>query len=538
MKKIFLIVTVLLFVFAGCTDKFEEFNTDVKNPADVPGEVLFSNAQKELSDYVNNTNVNINIFKLMAQYWTETTYIDEANYDLITRNISTNIYSRMYLRVLTDLKEAAIKIEATEVLDIEEIAKINKLQIIELLNVYVYAHLVDVFGAVPYTEALNIENVYPVYDDGAAIYNDLFTRLNAALSKLDASKESFGSSDLFYGGDVSAWVKFGNSLKVRMAINIADVNDAAAKTAIETAVANVFTSNGDDCLLAYQTTAPNYNQLYADLVASGRHDFVPAHTLLDHMASLDDPRMADYFSDQLSVDFSTKNFIKQADTLFLNSPILFHYNDGTKSFQTPDSVLDAFSNKNKFGIVVPQADTILEPTYYLGGTYGYPNSFNQCSHLGKAIEEPGFAGIILTYAEVCFYLAEAAERTYSVGGTAEDWYKKGIEASFEFWGSGDATAYLSKPEVAYATAATTWQEKIGIQSWIANYTRGITAYNNWRRLDYPILNLPEQATSYDDIPVRFTFPVNEQTLNGVNYAAASDAIGGDLISTPVFWDIN
>ncbi|MGE4287049.1 MAG: SusD/RagB family nutrient-binding outer membrane lipoprotein [Salinivirgaceae bacterium] len=538
MKNIFLIITVLIFVFAGCTDKFEEFNTDVKNPADVPGEVLFSNAQKELSDYVNNTNVNINIFKLMAQYWTETTYIDEANYDLITRNISSNIYSRMYLRVLTDLKEAALKIEAAEVLEIDEVAKMNKLQIIELLNVYVYAHLVDVFGAVPYTEALNIENVYPVYDGGAAIYADLFVRLNAALSKLDDTDESFGSADLYYGGNVSSWVKFGNSLKVRMAINIADVDDASAKTAIEAAVANVFTSNDDDCLMAYQTTAPNYNQLYADLIASGRHDFVPAHTLVDQMAFLDDPRMGSYFADKLSVDFPKVNNVRQVDTLFVDSPILFHYNDGTKSFQTPDSILDVFSNKNKYGIVVPQADTILEPTFYLGGTYGYPNSYNQCAHIGKAIEEPNFPGIMLTYAEVCFYLAEAAERGYAVGGTAEQWYNKGIEASFEFWGAGDATAYLAKPEVAYATAATSWQEKIGIQSWIANYTRGIAAYNNWRRLDYPILNLPEEATSYEDIPVRFTFPVNEQTLNAANYAAASDAIGGDLISTKIFWDAN
>ena len=99
-----------------------------------------------------------------------------------------------------------------------------------------------------------------------------------------------------------------------------------------------------------------------------------------------------------------------------------------------------------------------------------------------------------------------------------------------------AAAYLAKPEVAYTTATGTWRQKIGMQSWIANYTRGYEAYNNWRRLDFPILNLPEEATTYADIPVRFTFPVKEQTLNADNYAAASAAIGGDLISTKVFWD--
>ena len=99
------------------------------------GEVLFTNAEKELADYVSNTNVNINIFKLMSQYWTETTYIDEANYDLITRNIANNIYSRLYLRVLKDLNEAAKIIESDVVLPSEEIARANRLHIIELLNV-------------------------------------------------------------------------------------------------------------------------------------------------------------------------------------------------------------------------------------------------------------------------------------------------------------------------------------------------------------------------------------------------------------------
>lgn len=475
MKKVlYLLIIVFIASFTGCTDKFEAFNTDRKNPAVVAGEPLFTNAQKELSDYVNNTNVNINIFKLMSQYWTETTYIDEANYDLVTRNISTNVYFRMYLRVLTDLKEASKIITETEVIAAEEGAKQNKLQIIELLNAYVYSHLVDVFGAVPYTEALNSDNVYPKYDMGSDIYKDLFIRLNAALGKLDTGSGSFGSADLFYGGDVASWIKFGNSLKVRMAITIADADNATAKSSIEAAAANIFESNDDDCKLAYLTSSPNYNQLYADLVATGRHDFVPANTIVDMMNTLSDPRRPAYFTE---------------------------YNGE-----------------------------------YLGGDYGFPSSFSQYSHISDVIQTPDFPGIMMTYSEVCFYMAEAAERGYNVGGTAEEWYDKGITASFDFWGVSGAEDYLAKPEVAYATATGTWKQKIGTQSWLANYTRGIEGYNSWRRLDFPILNLPQEATTYSDIPVRFTFPINEQTLNAVNYKAASDAIGGDLITTKVFWD--
>jgi hypothetical protein len=173
---------------------------------------------------------------------------------------------------------------------------------------------------------------------------------------------------------------------------------------------------------------------------------------------------------------------------------------------------------------------------YVGGKYGYSNSFSQYSHISDLIQEPTFPGLMLTYSEVCFYMAEAAARGYNVGGTAEAWYNKGITASFDFWGVSGAAAYLAKPAVAYTTATGTWKQKIGTQSWLAAYTRGIEAYTTWRRLDFPVLNLPEDATKYSDIPVRFTFPVNEQTLNATNYSAISSAIGGDLITTKIFWD--
>jgi hypothetical protein len=485
MKKILLIIAVFMSVFTSCTDMFDDYNTDKKHPEVVPGESLFSNAQKELADYTSNTNVNVNIFKLMAQYWTETTYIDEANYDLVTRNIPDNIYLRMYLRVLKDLDEAA-KIIKSDVylLEPDQIAQHNKLQIIEILNVYCYAHLVDVFGSVPYSQSLNIGNVYPQYQSGEDIYADLFVRLNAAMAEIDEDGDSFGSSDLYYAGDTKAWIKFANSMKIRMAITIADANPALAKAQVEAAVANAFTSNDDNCELQYLGSSPNYNQLYADLVASGRKDFVPANTIVDAMADLTDPRMSAYFRDQI-------------DT----------------------SSVDG-----------------VEKLAWIGGEYGYPNSYSQCSHISATVEKATFPGIMMTYSELCFYLAEAAERGISVSKTAEEWYNEGITTSFEYWGVAGAATYLTKPEVAYTTATGTWRQKIGMQSWIANYTRGYEAYNNWRRLDFPILNLPEEATTYADIPVRFTFPVKEQTLNADNYATASAAIGGDLISTKIFWD--
>src|SRR5690606_40684814 len=97
--------------------------------------------------------------------------------------------------------------EAKELIAVEEgpeaeATKQNRLMIIELLEAYTWHQLVDIFGMVPYTEALNIENVYPKYDDGAFIYNDLLKRVTDAVEALDPSEGSFGSADLYYGGDV------------------------------------------------------------------------------------------------------------------------------------------------------------------------------------------------------------------------------------------------------------------------------------------------------------------------------------------------
>jgi hypothetical protein len=100
MKKKYLILLVLAAFFAACTDNFEDYNTDKKNPAIVAGESLFTNAEKSLSDHISSTNVNVNVFKLFAQYWTETTYTDEANYDLINRGIPQQVFRDYYRGLL------------------------------------------------------------------------------------------------------------------------------------------------------------------------------------------------------------------------------------------------------------------------------------------------------------------------------------------------------------------------------------------------------------------------------------------------------
>jgi len=488
MKKILFIL--LVFIAASCSKDFEEMNKNVKSPEKVAGETLFSNAEKGLADQLASINVNTNIWKIWAQYVTETTYVDEANYDIVNRSVPDNAFRTFYRNILRDLQEASIIIAADEYVSAEDkAAQVNRLAIIEILNVYSYARLVDMFGDIPYSEALDVDNTTtPIYDDAATIYADLYKRLDAAYAQLDASNGSFGSADLFNGGDVAKWKLFAQSLKLKMAIVTADVSSLGSKAKAEAAyTAGVIASQDDNTAMVYLGAAPNTNPLYLDLVASGRHDFVATSTIIDPMEAVSDPRLPLYYT---QIDTSSDGSGKMA---------------------------------------------------YVGATYGTNSPYDNHSHLTSAIEEPSFECILISFDEVEFYLAEAAERGYSVGGDAESHYNAGITASIKYWGGtdADATTYLADAGVAYSTATGTWQEKIATQSWIASFNRGFNGWTTWRRLDFPALVVPPTpATEDGTIPVRFPYPINEQTLNGANRAAAASAIGGDKMITKLFWDVN
>ena len=196
MKRLYIIVLVLLVFSTSCTKNFLDFNTDSKSPSAVEGEFFVTQAEKELMDQISSTNVNWNIWKLVAQYWTECQYTDESNYDILNRNIPEQIFRAYYRNVLKPLNEARKLITEDELVGAEtEAQKQNKLFIIDILEVYCYHNLVNIFGDVPYSEALDFENISPVYDDAATIYSDLLARLNTVIAGLDVNSNSYVHAD-------------------------------------------------------------------------------------------------------------------------------------------------------------------------------------------------------------------------------------------------------------------------------------------------------------------------------------------------------
>ena len=175
---------------------------------------------------------------------------------------------------------------------------------------------------------------------------------------------------------------------------------------------------------------------------------------------------------------------------------------------------------------------------YSGGNPGESSNYATFSKPAETITAPDFPASLLDYSEVEFLLAEAIERGYNVGATAAIHYNNAVTASVVEWGGteADASSYLSQPSVNYTTATGTYKEKIGTQKWIALYNRGWDAWIEWRRLDYP--QLAPAASALSDIPLRYPYPVNEQNVNRLNYEAASAAIGGDNVTTKLWWDKN
>jgi len=309
-----------------------------------------------------------------------------------------------------------------------------------------------------------------------------FDRLDAAIDNLDPAAQGFAASERLYEarpltpGTIASWQKFANSLKMRLAMIIADANNARAKQAVEEASPNAFTSAADDAIYSYSTIPPNTNPLWVDLVQSGRLDFVGARTLVDTMNALSDPRRPFYFNEAPGGGFK-------------------------------------------------------------GGTPGASNSYSSFSNAGELLRRKDFSSVWIDYAEVEFLRAEAIERGYAVGGTAAQHYNNAVTASIVSWGGSEdaANTYLAQPEVAYTNAGPGgWKGKIGVQKWMALYNRGFEAWTEWRRLDYPQLQPASRAQSA--IPLRFTYPVSEQNLNKINYDKAASNIGGDVVTTKMFWD--
>jgi hypothetical protein len=460
-------------MLVGCTKNIDSYNEETKKPAKVPAATIFSNSVKSLADGLANASVNVNVFRFTIKHWSMATYQDEVQYDFTTRAIPDAWWARMYRDVLNDLQDAAKVTEETVAVDDE--VKANQLAVIDLMQVYTYSILVNTFGNVPYTLALNDKVLFPTYDDAKTIYADLLARTSSNIGKITSSKSGFSATqDFIGGGNMNLWLKFAHSLRIKLAMTIADVDNATAKSAIESSASFALSNNSDKIQIAYPNEATP-NPLYSDIVLGGRNDYLASVDLMTPLISMEDPRKAQFFGTNNAGDF-------------------------------------------------------------VGGIVGAGNVTSEVSKPSSKVSDARAPYVYMDNIETEFFLAEAIERGYNVGGTAAEHYAKAIKASIIAWGGTEAEAdkYVARPDVAYATAKGDWKEKIGFQKWIALYGRPYEGWTEVRRLDYPKLTAVVGAKA--EFPNRLTYPANEQQTNGGSYTEAAAAIGGDKLGTKIFWD--
>ncbi len=510
-----LVGAALLSFMASCTKDFEEMNINPNQPAAATSGQLFATAQYNFADNIGDEWNNGRMGMYYAQYWSSTYYSDESRF-LIRESVNQAMWNTFYADVIRELNEAQKIDNETKLAGFE-----NRVAIAEIFKTLTFHNLSDIYGGpIPYSEALDNENATPKYDSGQEVYAGLLATLDQQIKVLQANignpayAEDNGG-DLIYNGDVAKWIKFANSLRMRIALRMIDVNQEAAVAAIakslDPANGGIISSTDESAEFRWLSSAPNNNPL--NEAFKTRIDFSMSKPFVDYLKKQNDPRLAVYADPLSNQDGVMRD--AQGNPLYVGE--VFGLKQG------------AGSNGSRSKISLPSV-------YAIGA------------------ESPT---VILSYEEVEFMLAEIAARNLPVNitGTAAEHYANGIKASFKEAGltAEAAEAYIAN-EAPYIEGADleTVKDVIGTQKWIAMYGQGIQGWLERLRLDFEdpyetdatkaqIFAAPADGSrdaSVTMVPGRMSYPVTEASLNTGNYNTAIQAIGGkNSKGAKAWWDI-
>jgi hypothetical protein len=473
MNKLKYILSVLLVTafIGGCDKDFESINTDPNNPIVVPSSKLIADIVRVSANTSYSTFVGGDMGSCWSQQWAKVQYNDEERY-VPRQGIISSVWNNFYETTVSD----AVSMES---LAIDEGNKVTQ-GVALVLQAYGFLYLTDCFGDVPCTEAIRTsDNIFkPVYDEQSVVYDTCLARLDRANTLLASGEGSIEAAfDLIYAGDASKWQKFANSLKFRALMRISGARDVSAD--LQALVTRpMFTSSGDEAKLVYLSTQPNANPIYESVVYGTRLEYRTSDVLINTLVDLTDPRLEVYAEPNEDGDYRGK----------------------------PAGVVD-----------VPSDD------------WNYKN----VSGIGELYLEPALPGYFMSYAQLLFLMAEAIEKGY-ISGDSKAFYLAGINTSLDENGITDKEAYLAHVAESYTAGAPEALDKIGTQEWLALYCQGIESWTEWRRTGFPVLQ-PALEAVYDEIPSRFNYPVEEQSVNVDNYKAAVETQGEDLLTTKIWW---
>lgn len=525
MKKIkqLLIATSALVFLGGCDKDFEKINTNplrINQIAD-PG-MLLTNILRGTST-AGNWDAESTIIQhfvlpynlgatLGYQFNDNNPGISGGPWGVYTGNIRT---STILMNTVKDNPERQ-----------------NLYNMARIWRAYHYMWLVDHYGDVPYTEAELGQSealFYPKYDKASVVYDTVYKEIKEATAALDPTKDNESKYDIFLPAnsststEITLWKRFGYSLLLRLGMRYSKLDATKAKSIVQEAYAGgVMQSNADNIYVKNRNEDGTPDQNYTNGRMGGVRGTNPfnyylAEPLVTTLKNFRDPRLkyiAGYYA-----------------------PV----QDKAPS-STPDTTM-----AKQFGFPVGIDVTNFPTTHpHYRASVGAGQAFSQLNY--NVVAHTTTPSLIVTNAQTKLLLAEAAFRGWLPAGakTAQQYYEEGVIASMDGYSifpstgtlptAAEKAGYLTNPGVAYN--ATDALKLINTQYWIECFNNGYEGWCNWRRSGFPQLspNTYNNALNGGFIR-RFTYPIAEQTINPVNYQAASASIGGDLLTTRIFWDV-
>lgn len=532
MKAIFSIIqktavalSIMAMVLSSCDKGFEELN---RNPnvytTPVIGNLFTTSLIRTAGVGTADRNrTNIKYFGGTMQYMAAlgTNWSGDKNFE----NGQFGDYFETAYNI--HLKELQQVIALTE----SDPAMVNMNAIANIWRVVILHRVTDLYGDVPYTEAdkgFLTGEFKPKYDKQSDIYPMMLAALETSINRLDASKPSYGVSDVIFQGSIPKWKTFGYSMMLRLGMRLTNVDAAKSQEWVKKAIAGgVMKSNADMAKLNH--VVGNTNTENRDAAELKRESFPESNagkgpvklgkTLIDLLQAYNDPRLPFYATLWEGNILS----IQAAKLPTTTAPALQKGLPNGYDVTTIKTVIPGFDNSQLVNYSEPNTGTI------------------------ASLSAPT---VIQSYAEVEFLLAEASLRGWGTG-TAADHYNAAITASMNSVSifPSNVFAYTITPaQISNYLAAhplngvgmAAQMEQIHTQFYLAHFMwyDFIEAFSNFRRTGYPNLippNYPGNFTGGKHL-LRLRYPISETTLNKANYEAAVASQGPDLYTTPVWWD--
>ncbi|SEN62398.1 Starch-binding associating with outer membrane [Mucilaginibacter gossypiicola] len=476
LKYISILSAAVLLSVTSCKKDLLKINQNPNGSQTAQPDYLLTAATKATADTYWGVANNMDASLLFVQYWSKIQYTDPDRY-IYASSAFEELWSTGYSKSIVNLNQI-IKLADAQ-------GNTNYKGVALVLRSWTFSLLTEAYGNIPYKQAANIDQyLTPAYDAQKDVYFALLDDLKAAQTALDPSGKAI-AGDVIYSNNIASWKKFANSLRLRIALRIADREPAKAKQVladIQAEGGSYISSNAETAQLVY-LDSPNQNPV--SNLFDTRDDYRISKTIVDKLFALNDPRLPIYAA------------------------------------PTQDAT--------------PQTYVGLPNGLLVGDASNY--GFTKTSKPGTYFRAPHAPAVILSYSESLFDRAEAAARGFTTEDAAS-LYGQAVTAALAQYSisSADIATYVAQAAVKYD--ASNYKKSIGEQKWLALFGQGLEGWTEWRRLDYPQLQPAVAGTLNGKIPVRFIYPGTEQSLNKTNYQSAVAAQGADALTTKLWFDVN